>query len=100
VAATSAAFRAALAVSVPVAGFCADVRMTTNEETARIENKTAKIDRLDLVDGKLLRETPAELFFDIIVIRTYSPLKIPNQTIASLTHRPVLVEQVISENPF
>ena len=42
----------------------------------------------------------AELFFDIIVIRTYIPLKIPNQTIASLTHRPLLVEQVFSENPF
>ena len=74
--------------------------MTANEEIARIQNKTAETDKLDLVDCKLWQETPAELFFDIIVIRTYSPLKIPNQTIASLTHRPVLVEQVISENPF
>jgi hypothetical protein len=40
------------------------------------------------------RNTRSELFFDIIVIRTYSPLKIPNQTIESLTHRPLLVEQV------
>ena len=66
--------------------------MTAIEEIARIQNKIATA-AVDLFTVAARRNTRTELFFDIIVIRTYSPLKIPNQTIESLTHRPLLVEQ-------
>jgi len=74
--------------------------MTANEEIARIENKTAETEKLWLVGANLRRKLRIDLFFDIIVIRTYSPLKIPIQTIASLTHRRSLVEKVFWENQF
>jgi hypothetical protein len=74
--------------------------MTATKEIARIQNKIAGTPKLALAAVDLRRDTAAELFFDIIVIRTYSPLKIPNHTIASLTHRRLLVEQVFSENLF
>jgi hypothetical protein len=64
-----------------------------------MQNKTART-ALGPFAGNFGQDIRTELFFDIIVIRTYIPLKIPNQTIASLTHRPLLVEQVFSENPF
>ena len=67
--------------------------MTPTEKTARIQNKIARA-AADLFPVAVRRHARNELFFDIIVIRTYSPLKIPNQTIESLTHRPLLVEQV------
>lgn len=64
-----------------------------------MHNKTAA-GAFELFCANMRRDTRTELFFDIIVIRTYSPLKIPNQTIASLTHRTLMVEQVFSEIPF
>jgi hypothetical protein len=67
--------------------------MTATEKTARIQNEIAATTS-DRFTANLRGDTRNELFFDIIVIRTYSPLKIPNQTIASLTHRPLLVEQL------
>ena len=67
--------------------------MTATEETARIQTKIARAGA-DLFAVAVRPNRRTELFFDIIVIRTYSPLKIPNQTIESLTHRPLLVEQV------
>jgi hypothetical protein len=73
--------------------------MTATEKATRIQNEIAAA-ALDRFANNLRRETGTELFFDIIVIRTYSPLKIPNQTIGSLTHRPLLVEQLFRRFSF
>jgi len=57
-----------------------------------MQEKTAPA-TLRLFAANFELDTRTELCFDIIVIRTYIPLKIPNQT-TSLTHQPLLVEQV------